>query len=434
MENIKKINHVSFIKNRFLLLFFFIILEGAIKKWFIPNSSVYLILIKDLIVLSCISYGFKNYLYKLSSPFEKGVFLWTVLVIVWMLFQLIVNSSSLWIILIGLRNWVLYLWFSLICYRVLNLKDLTFIIKIIILSIIPLAIISVTQHFLPVEHFLNDLPGDGYIFQVIPGIVRTTSTFSFVYGYTQYLMFVCPLIFALIISDLDLNLNKSIYTIIIASFILAVVTSGSRGTIVYSAAMLLPLFFGLRYTQTSIKKKFFIILIVLITFFVITIFFANALEATTQRFELANQSENSYQRLISVIFGSSDTWRNLTIFGKGIGLSSNAAELFLKQGDTEFLLGEFETDRIINEAGLLGIILMLIKFISISFLFKSISILKNQKKALPFIYWSYLTIHILTSTLTGQITSHAFTYLALAIGLVLIKDEANSNSQQNNNI
>jgi len=77
---------------------------------------------------------------------------------------------------------------------------------------------------------------------------------------------------------------------------------------------------------------------------------------------------------------------------------------------------------------------MLIKFISISFLFKSISILKNQKKALPFIYWSYLMIHILTSTLTGQITSHAFTYLALAIGLVLIKDKANSNNQQNINI
>ena len=434
MENIKNINHISFIKNRFLLLFFFVILEGAIKKWFIPNSGLYLILIKDLIVLSCISYGFRNYLYKLDSQFEKIIFLWTILVIVWMLFQVIIHSSSMWIILIGLRNWALYIWFSLICYRVLNLKDLISIFKIIILTIIPLAIISVTQHFLPVEHILNNLPGEGYIFQIIPGIVRTTGTFSFVYGYTQYLMFLCPLIFSLIISNSDLNLNKSIITIVIISFVLAVVTSGSRGTIVYSVTMLLPLLVGLKQAQASIKKFFLIILIVLISYFVITIFFINALDATTQRFETASQNENSYQRFMNYIFGTSDTWKNLTMFGKGIGLGSNAAELFLGRGNIIFLMGEYEIDRTINEGGILGIIFILMKFISILFLFHSISILKNEKKALPFIYWSYLIIHLFTSSVTGQITSHAFTYLALGIGLVLIKDVINSKYQKNKNI
>ena len=67
-------------------------------------------------------------------------------------------------------------------------------IKLIILyTIIPIGILVVYQHFSPAHHIINKLVGDfyqtGIVFMLALGIVRTTGTFTFTSGQSQYLAF-----------------------------------------------------------------------------------------------------------------------------------------------------------------------------------------------------------------------------------------------------
>ena len=144
-----------FSRNIFLIFFFIVIFEGAIRKWFVPNSELFIVGFRDLIVLFCIHYAFKNKIFKFDNKFENLVLLWTFIVILWILIQLIFTKLSFQIALIGIRNWVLYLWITLFFFKTLSENDLNFIFKTIIITIIPISILSVTQHFLPPEHFVN---------------------------------------------------------------------------------------------------------------------------------------------------------------------------------------------------------------------------------------------------------------------------------------
>jgi len=411
-----------YLQKKFLLIFYLVIIEGSIRKWFANSLGIPILVIRDIIVLTTIYYGLQHKIFNFDKQIEKFVLLWTILVSVWIVFQLIFKDNLIQIYLIGFRNWVLYIWFTLICFRVLNHSSLINLSKHIILTIIPLAILSIIQHLLPVDHFLNSLPKDGYIFQVVPGIVRTTSTFSHVYGYTQYIMFVCPLVYILIINIKTFNISKKISILVIFLFFVAIATSGSRGSILYSIIMLLPLLvtrINLRIQKTNIFLNFIGIVFIGLA---IWYFFPMAIEATSQRFAVAGQNEDTTNRMIRTFFGSAETWDNLTLIGNGIGLGSNSARVILGL-DGVFTLGEFESDRVINEGGVLGIFFILIKFITVYFLILSYKKLKREQEPYAFLYWSYLLIHIFSSQITGQITSHAFTYLALGIGFAFLKND-----------
>ncbi len=425
MNNLINYQYSNFIQNRFLIIFYLVIFEGAIRKWIFHSSGIYILLIKDILILTTIHYAFKNKIFNFNKNFEKFLLLWTFLVLLWIFFQLVFKNNALIFYLVGFRNWVLYMWFSLICYRVFDYKNIYFLSKYIIFSLIILAPLSIIQHFLPVDHFLNSLPKEGYIFQVVPGIVRTTSTFSHVYGYTQYIMFICPLIYVLMFNHKIFNLSKKLSIFVIFLFFIAVATSGSRGTILFTILMLLPFILS-RLTIKFVKDEiFFKIIGSVVLILVLYYFFPVALEATSQRFEQAGEQEDMFNRLKSTIFGSKETWENISVLGNGIGLGSNIARSILGNFGY-FAFGEFESDRVINEGGILGLLFNFIKIFSFYFVILSFKHLRKEKNQLAFFYWSYLFIHLNTSQITGQVTSHAFTYLALGFGMVLIKDYFNT--------
>ena len=120
--------------------------------------------------------------------------------------------------------------------------------------------------------------------------------------------------------------------------------------------MLLPLLvtrINLRIQKTNIFLNFIGIVFIGLA---IWYFFPMAIEATSQRFAVAGQNEDTTNRMIRTFFGSAETWDNLTLIGNGIGLGSNSARVILGL-DGVFTLGEFESDRVINEGGVLGIFL-----------------------------------------------------------------------------
>jgi len=420
------LHHSRFSKKIFLFFFFIVLLEGAIRKWLLPDSAFVIVGIRDFIVFFCIYYGFNNKIFNFNNKFEKITLLWTLLVAIWTLIQFtFFTNLPIQIALIGIRNWALYLWLSLFFYKTLDIQDLRFIIKIILLTILPLSILSVTQHFLPVDHVLNKQADEGYIYQVIEGIVRTTGTFSFTSGYSYYLMFICPLIYILVLGEEIKDIKFITIIAIVLAFLLAVTTSGSRLTISFSVVMLIPLILSL---ITKRQNKYRILLIILLSFlsiYIVNNFFLIAVDATTQRFLLAGANQTMLERVLESNLGTKESWLSLSVIGEGIGKGSNPARIYLSFYE-DFIFGETETQKILKEGGILGLIFVFVKFVFLFFLIKAYQIKKITKSSLPFIYWFYIVLNFSLVSYTSQITAHAFSYLALSIGLILLRKKYSS--------
>jgi len=235
----------NFFKRLFLIVFFFTILEGAVRKWFIQGYDVQLILLRDGLVLYSIFYGF-NKRFFIKNWKENILLLWTILVTVWSFLQFVINDFNPFITLIGIRNWVLYFWFSLLCLRCLGKKELESILLILLYTIIPIGILVIYQHFMPAGHIINKQVGTTTvedIFTVAFGVVRTSGTFTFTSGQVQYLAFLTPIIFYLMGGKYNDSISQISKIIILILFFISIALSGSRGAIMNSGFMLLMFFF-----------------------------------------------------------------------------------------------------------------------------------------------------------------------------------------------
>ncbi|MDA9996652.1 O-antigen ligase family protein [Candidatus Pelagibacter sp.] len=415
----------NFFKKLFLLLIFFIILEGAVRKWFIQGYDVQLILLRDGLVLCSIFYGF-NKRFFIKDWKEDILFMWTILVVVWSFLQFLINDINPFITLIGIRNWVLYFWFSLLCLRCLGKKELDSILLILLYTIIPIGILVIYQHFMPAGHIINKQIGTTTaqdIFTVAFGVVRTSGTFTFTSGQVQYLAFLTPIIFYLMGGKYNDSMSQIRKIIIIIFFFISIALSGSRGAIMNSGFMLL-MFFLISLKLNKMKNILSYLFFGLIFIFFISYFFDNAIEATKFRFQEASDSDLINSRIIGIIFGSSEIWSNFNLFGEGIGIRSKLSKIFI---NTDFRDAESETTRILYEGGLVGFLFILIKFIfSITVLFKCYKISINTDDIFPFLYSVYMCLQLLMAQITGQVTTHAFTFLGLGILFVILKSYENN--------
>jgi hypothetical protein len=417
MKKIELIEQKStFLKNFFLLIFFYILFEGAVRKWFLPNLILEITLLRDCIVIYGILYSFKNGIYDKSNWQENVIFFWTILVVVWAFVQFLIYQNNYKIYLVGFRGWVLYFWFALMFLNAFNKDTLDLISKTILLSIIPIGLLSIVQHFLPITHALNvqsgleAFPGEG-IFTVTSGIPRTTGTFTFVSGFTEYMKFITPFFVYFIDGAYKNNLSKKIKVTLILIFFLTCLTSGSRTTIMFASIIMFCYF--LYVAKNSKEKRIATYIFWTLGLGIVgLVFFKTAIDATFERFVTATSGENSYYRIFVTIFGTSEAWEKFTFLGKGIGAGSNLSQSYV--GNQVFSLGEFESTRNLREGGALGLLFLLFKvFFSIIILLKSYKISKSSNNILPFFFSLYVAQQVLMASTTSNLSSHAFTFLGL---------------------
>ena len=420
----------NFFKRLFLIVFFFTILEGAVRKWFIQGYDVQLILLRDGLVLYSIFYGF-NKRFFIKNWKENILLLWTILVTVWSFLQFVINDFNPFITLIGIRNWVLYFWFSLLCLRCLGKKELESILLILLYTIIPIGILVIYQHFMPAGHIINKQVGTTTvedIFTLAFGVVRTSGTFTFTSGQVQYLAFLTPIIFYLMGGKYNDSISQISKIIILILFFISIALSGSRGAIMNSGFMLL-MFFLISLKLNKMKNVLSYLFFGLIFIFFISYFFDNAIEATKFRFQEASDSDQISSRIMRIIFGTSEIWLNFNLFGEGIGIRSNLSKLFVNINFTD---AENETSKVLYEGGLVGLIFILIKFIfSIIVLLKCYKISIKTKNIFPFLYSVYMGQQLLVAQITGQVTTHAFTFLGLGILFIILNSYGYEESHLN---
>ncbi|MBC7489107.1 MAG: hypothetical protein H7240_02920 [Glaciimonas sp.] len=415
---------IGIIAKLFLAVIIIVIIEGALRKWISQGLTIVLVALRDLMAVYAIVLAIKTGQLRFKTTGALVLLGWTVLVMIWSLLQEMVNGPQPFILLLGLRFWLLYLWLAYaaaVCVTEYEFKVISKYLQASLFLMLPLVVI---QHFQPPEAFINkQLDDDSFIFQVAAGIVRTTGTFSFTTGYSCYLSLVTPFMFALASPGLNFWRRKWIPVMSLGTIAAATAVSGSRTAISFLVIIfvvyLISFLFYTRNRSRSSSASLLISVVLIIGSFPYIL--SGAIDANKERFQGAAEVENFSGRTVEMLVGSSEIYRDFPFWGIGIGKGANAAGSTENQ-ERAFLAGEFETERIIRSGGVLGVILIILKIcVCWLGLFKSIQILGGFGNSLPLMLWVSTTGALFLWTILGQLSVNALGYLLFGVALMSLR-------------
>jgi len=410
----------------FIAILLIAIFEGAIRKWVSSASTIPLVLLRDALALYGIAIGLKKRRVSSSHIGMQLLLIWSGTVVCWGLLQLIVNQTSVLIYFLGLRFWLLYLWFAYAGAKSLSETDFRFISKVLIIISIAMVPLVVVQHLLPPGAFLNrQVDGDEEtVFRITADIVRTTGTFSFTLGYTVFLAMVAPFAFASFTPGMRLWRGKALPILGVTAMGVGSLVSGSRAAII---------FFGLLFTIYIFTSLFFargrknkrsalrMALIALVAVSTLPFLFSRAIDASQERFETAAESESFVARISSMFLGEPGVYKDLPLLGHGLGGGTNLAG-FAVTGHRTFLLAETEVARTVLEGGLLGVAFVALKLgVVLVGLRKSFTIARGSGNILPGMLWATTAIALLSWSIIGQLTVNVLGSLLLGLSVASLR-------------
>lgn len=392
------------------------IFEGAIRKWVSQASTLPLMALRDGLVAYALVQGLRRGWLRFSAWPEALLLAWTALVLVWATLQVMAQLQPPLIAIVGLRSWLLYLWFAWLCRRTLARADVEYVLRMLALLVIPLAMLALLQHQLPPAHFLNRSPeGDeDSVVTVVWGIVRVTGTFTHPAGYAQLTYLTSTLALALLWGELKGFRSKPLRWAVVAAAFICVVVSGSRSAFLGAGIIALVSFGAIFLAGRGFSGRAVGIIAVVASLpLLATAVFPTAISSIQQRFEAASQSENLGERIASVAIGRNS--KEPHMFGQGIGMANNASTSLLGR-ERQFLIGETEFDRLLGEGGMLGAFFTVIKVaIAAVGMLSAILVLRRERSALPVLLWAPAAMVLATGQLTSQLSVHALGWLLIGL-------------------
>lgn len=402
-----------------------VIIEGAFRKWLSSSFTLPLVLARDVLAAYAIFYSFsQGHLHR-----AKGVpiilLAWSCCVAMWGMVQLILGESNPSVFLLGLRFWLLYVWFACAVSASMTEHDFRMAVKFVLLALLLMGPLVVLQHFSsPGARINSEVDVDvSEVFTVVYGVVRTTGTFSFTVGFVTFLALCTPLVF-LVLEAKKRNLRQRLIALfLLGAFAVQSIVSGSRTAIIFSGAMMTVYLIGSIFLAPGKRKVFALVAMILIVLILgLSLYvFQGAVEATQERFETAAEAEDVIHRIASFFIGESYIYDRFTWLGYGIGFGSNLAA-YVTAGEKSFTLAETETGRLLLEGGLLGYLFMALKtFVVVVTITKSIFQAIRTRSMFPVLVWSTISLALFSWSYIGQLSINALFGVLLVFGLLTFK-------------
>lgn len=340
-----------------------LVIEGALRKWVLPQASEMLYFLKDSILLGAyikyfaFSASEKKYIFK-SNIIKILIFL----VSGWCLFQAF--NPSLGSPLVGLFGLRGYLFYMPLMWMLPNLfqseQELYNFLRFYLVLVIPVGLLGIAQFFSPPSSPINAYATEEGIVKATFGAaesVRVTGTFSYISGYAVYLI-VC---FGLLIPMLLIKQLWWWWWLSIGEILLVIVNSfmtGSRASIIAEALFLLGYICAQGFTRpvmTLFSLRKFVVPIIIVTI-AASIWFRPAIDA----FLLRTTSNQDVSGRISGGFTEPfDFIKYKELDGYGTGATHQAVPairrvLGLPGGEEIPVYYESEMGRVILELGPIG--------------------------------------------------------------------------------
>jgi hypothetical protein len=350
------------------LYFWLLLIEGALRKWVLPQLSNPLLIVRDPVVLLIYVLAIR------ARMFPRNAWMLSLAIIGFL--SLAVSFIALWpylppsrIVLVsgfGFRANFLHLPLIFLMPRVLRPEDVKRIGWWSLLLVVPMSLLMIAQFRAAPDALLNrTASGEGEMMEAALGKVRTAGTFSFVVGVVAY--------FALATGFLVwAALKRGVYKnwVLFASgiaLLIGVAVSGSRSVVGACAVVVSSLLLVLFLRPGAVNRFGQALLVTVVLGFIVTQtpVFKEGLNVLTTRFSNVAESEEQSIAvgLISRVFeGFAESVRvfpTAPFFGYGLGIGTNAGAKFLT-GQNTFLLSEGEWARMLLESGpVLGLAFLL---------------------------------------------------------------------------
>jgi hypothetical protein len=351
------------------------LVEGAVRKWYLPQFQSQLLLVKDfLLIAAYIGYFFA------PRPLALGPKSGTLalLVIIELLFcslQLLnPHSPSLLLSLFGLKNYLVYIPLAFIVPdMIIDRAGLRKVMLWICYLALPIALLGLYQFSQPPSAWINQYVShetgvenrvslfggrsaeEGFEY----GRARTSSTFSYIGGFSTFLMLSAPMAAALLLAGVPKGRAMALVIATLACSLGAAATTGSRTPVLVIGAAL-PLLFLIAVNKRLLSAQLAIRLVV--GFGVLGVgtlsLFGGAFSALEYRVEVA---DDPIMRLLSPVTETIGAFQTSPLIGTGIGSNSNAAATLMGTTEAWWLGGyayEMETARVLQEIGVIGCILV----------------------------------------------------------------------------
>lgn len=409
----------------FIIVLLTVVFEGAIRKWVTAGATAPLLLLRDGLALYLIFHAWRGGHLQRHARITTVMVVWTCCVLAWSLMQIIAGQSSLLLLAVGLRFWLLYSWLAVAAAAAMNQTDYRVAIRVVALLMLMLAPLAVLQHYSSQGSTINrQIDGDEEsVFVVVAGVVRTTGTFSFTSGYAAFILLAAPLILGYLGTRKYAKRQWLFALMVFAALLMGSVVSGSR-TAVLSAGGLLAAYVGGRVVLSRGKDRPTAIIAALMALMLVgafAYFFSDAVSVTQERFETAASDENFLDRLTAIFFGEPTVMAAFDWLGSGIGTGSNLATS-LKSGADNFGLAESEAGRILLEGGLLGFAYIALKIaVLMAALVHAWRLSFQTHSPFPMLMGLALLLGLFTWPAIGQLSANAMLGLLLGFFLLMCK-------------
>jgi len=232
-----------------------VIVEGALRKWFLPSSQDLVYFAKDVVLLGAYVGFFRDQTRQQFKP--PPLTLVKILLAASVLIGLIqVVNPNLPNVLVGIFGFKAYfyyvplLWLLPAAFR--SDAELWDFLRRYVLIAIPVGLLAVAQFFSPSTSFLNTYARtEGVTGTSINAItfgsseyVRVTATFSFITGYTAYLLATAMLLLGVIGALRWKFRGNLLFFVALGMDLLGILMTGSRGPVVLLIAVY-PLYWWL---------------------------------------------------------------------------------------------------------------------------------------------------------------------------------------------
>ena len=220
-----------------------VVLEGALRKWVLPQASELIYFLKDGILLGAYIGYFNRERAAFRHLTARGGILGLLMAMVFILFFEVLNPAlnSVLVGILGAKGYLLYIPLAFLLPDLFrSTEELQRYLRWYLLFCILVCLLGIAQFFAPADSALNVYAPSEVETEVVAfeeGNVRVTGTFPFLAGYGVYLTLCLSLLFALLIHQRRWNwrlaMGATLLLIIVNSFM-----TGSRG-VVLSAVILL---------------------------------------------------------------------------------------------------------------------------------------------------------------------------------------------------
>ncbi len=399
------------------LYIFLLVIEGALRKWIVPQLSNPLLLVRDPIVLVVYLLALR------AGVWPRNVFMYflaPIALLSWLVAFLVLQpyvpiTRVLIVTAFGFRSNFLHLPLIFIFASVFDVEDVKKIGWWILLGMIPMGLVMALQFHDSPDSFINRTVGLGEGEQITAGggKIRPPGTFSFISGPIYYVALSSA--FAIYGALSRATYRNWLLVSGALSILLAIVVSGSRSLVVSVLLVVLSLAIVLVLRPEAVNRFGRTLFALVVAAYLITRIpiVQEGMNILSDRFtESAEVEETTITRglIERTLGGFTEGLRDISRFplaGYGLGIGTNVGSRMLV-GSVQFLLAENEWTRVLFESGpILGLAFLLWRTAVVCWLgWLSLRAL-GRAEILPLLLFSAGFIILLNGQL-GQPTSLGF--------------------------